>query len=313
MHEDARARLSATIASTEPEAPVQALGHAIAWAAQALADIGQDDVLAFRCAVALDEALSSLTGLFALVPGVIELAAPGAEVVSQIAARQAALDRLRAKLTCDRATLEASAEVERQLADAKAEHENLRARIAQLKHAQAVAGELPALRAVLADLEAELGDAEGNAVEGSASAVLERLESAIAKILRLSDEQQALLAPGLADMIADAAQAADDVAAARARVDEITNELAARLAEAEQLKQEYDRRLPALEQYRRADSELAVGLSGAAAEPASPALDAVHAALGGIERQLVEVDAQLRPLLQRHADTYEGAMAVRGW
>lgn len=317
MSSDLKTGLSAALLQTGPVAPIDALRYAVSWATQSLAtEVGEDDVAALRCVRALNGVLPELTELLRLVPDLIRVADPGGPVSERIAAYQAELSRQLARLAAERAALEEAGDLERQVQETDSEHNRLRTRIDELEHGQQLAAELPDLQARQTALEAAVAEAGA----GDGAEVVHGLTEAAHQLLQLTDEQRSLLGAELARLVAEATDAAERVAAERDRRDEQAHELTARLAEAEQLRQEYQRTLPALELHRRADQDLADGLSsaglsaeGSGLAPEGSGLARARAALADIAQRITDLDNLLRPLLQEHTRAYEEATKVRTW
>jgi hypothetical protein len=311
MTEDPKAAIAAALARPDPAAPLGALEHAAAWAAQSLAaDAGQDDdVVAFERVVALDQALPRLSELFRLVPVLVDIASPGRSVSERLAACEAELGRQRAALADERAALEAMKALERQLSEAESEREELKAAIAALEHRRLLVQELPALRARQAELEVIMA----SAATGDGDEVLRKLDEALRRLRELSQAQRALLEARNAQLLIDIAVAGEVVERERARRDALVAELADRQAEAEQLRREHEQNLPALIAEREADHDLVTGLTTAGLLAGETAAERVQAELADIGDRLAAVSRSLKPLLDEQAAKYAAARQIRGW
>src|SRR5581483_8205297 len=119
----------ATSAGRERPGPVKALeelGGTADRAARAVACVGGDDVAAFECVVALDQALPHVVGLLRQVPELLRVASPGAAVSSRLASAEAELSRQQAALAAERSQLEATRDLEKRAAEVEAERGRLR-------------------------------------------------------------------------------------------------------------------------------------------------------------------------------------------
>jgi chromosome segregation ATPase len=301
--------------SEEPKpaaaAALTALGSAIASAVESLAvGVGQDRLAAFQCVDAIKKALPLLGDLLDLVPGLVQLASPGRTVSERLADGNARLASQHAELETAWAQLQALTAVEDQVQEAAAETSRLQARIDEIERTQRLAQDLPVLRAQLEALE----EASADATDGDEAQVAERLTAGARRLLTLTERQRALLGTETDKMIGDLGAAQEALAAERSRAGELRTELATRIAEAEQLRNEHERNLPALVAYRQADQDLADGLGAAAAVGRSGSgLERVRAALGDIARQLADVDRNLKPLVEDHAQAYVDSRQIRNW
>jgi chromosome segregation ATPase len=310
MTEDPKAAIAAALARPDPAAPLGALEHAAAWAAQSLAAAGRDDdVVAFERVVALDQALPRLSELFRLVPALVDAASPGQSVSERLAACAAELGRQRAALAGEREALEAIQGLERQLSEAESEREELRAAIAALEHRRLLVQELPALRARQAELEAIMASV---ATDGG-DEVLRKLDEALRRLRELSQAQRALLEARNAQLLTDIAVAGEVVERERARRDALAAELAGRRGEAEDFRRELEQNLPALNAQREADQDLVTGLTAAGLPAGESAVERVQAELTSIGDRLEAVGRSLKPLVDEQATRYAAARQIRGW
>lgn len=306
-------RKTTAAAGDERPGPAEALevfGDAADQAARTvLAGVGDDDVVAFECVVALDEALRYVAGLLGQVPELLRLASPGAAVSSRLAAAEGELRRQQAALATERDQLEAARELEKRAAEVEAERDRLRGRIERLEHSRLIEQELPGLRARRDELEAAV--AQASADEGDE--VIRGLDRAARRLLELTEEQRSLIAAGNDRLIPQVSAAAEAAARERTRRDELTAELAATEQEAGQLLAEQERIIPGLEARRRADQDLLVGLEAGGLPPGASAAGRVRAELTEIERRIAAAEELLGPLLRQYAQAYADARQVLSW
>jgi DNA repair exonuclease SbcCD ATPase subunit len=291
-------------------ASLQALGHAALWAQQAVpAEVGEDDVVAFECVIALDQALAHFAVLLRSMPELLRVASPGQAVSDRLAAAEAELGHQQSRLDAERAGLTAARNLEQRAAGLQAERDRIRQRIEELEHASLIERELPALRARQAELEAAISPAV--AAEGAVAVA--GLAAAARRVLELTDEQKALIQAKNDQLVTTLADATEAVASEQARHDEVTTQLADREQEAEQLAAQQRQALPALRARHEADSALAAGLDAGGLPAGDGAASRVGAEIAAIEDRITAAENLLRPLMQRHAQAYEEARKVRGW
>ncbi len=310
MTDEPKAALAAAISRPGPVAPLEALGHAARWAALTLqAQVAEDDVAAFECVIALDDALSRLAGLLNCLPDLLRVASPGRTVSERLASAEAEVSRQRSQLATERARLEQARDVELRAAELVAERGRLRLRIAELERSSLIERELPALRTLLAGLEATISPATVNEGEEASR----RLATASGRLLELTEEQQALIQQQNVPLVPALATATEAVAREKARHDDLTAQLAAMERDAEQLAAERERTLPGLRARQEADRDLLAGLDAGGLPVGDSAAVRVRSELAGLQRRIADAEGLLRPLLLRHAQAYEDARKMRGW
>jgi regulator of replication initiation timing len=313
MTDDPRAGLSDALSLTDPGAPLEALRHAIAWAARSLSTEldrdDADDVVALQRVSDLDRALADLGDLMSRVPTIVRIASPGPILKDRIAGHQSTLEQQRADLTADRMALDAVADLERQLKETETERERLQTRISMLDRQHQLASQLPALRARLEALQEVVPDATAEDAEH----VAKGLVAAVHVLAELTAEQRELIGSELAKLIDDNASAAEALAEGRQRCDELNAEVDSRLTNAEQLQHEQQLSLPALELHRLADQNLTDGLGAAGVPLADSALESVRRQLAEIAARISELDGHLKPLLEEHTRAYAHARRIRNW
>lgn len=311
MNNDPKESLAAALARSGPAAALTALRSAIAWAADSLSDVSAsgDDLAALQAVIALGDAMADLERLFGLVPALVEIASPGRSVEQRMAAHQSTLNRLRTELDADRSALKAAGDVEKRLAQAQAQHDEMRAQIAILELQRAVAGQLPALEATLGSLREAIDEATARQAEQ----VAQGLVTAVRRLADLTQEQRGLIGGDLARLAEDVVTSGEALAAETARLDELRAEEAARLSEAQEIRREHEEALPALELHRRADEALTEGLAAGCPPSDESALERVRGSLADIGQHLADLDTALKPLLEQHASAYTEARRIRNW
>lgn len=310
MSDGPEAAIVEAIGLPAPAGPLAALGHAADWAAQAVVTaVGEDDIAAFECVVALDDVLPRVAALLRTVPDLVRGASPGQTATARLAAAEAEFTRLQADLAAQRGRLEAARHLEQQAAELEAERERLRQRIERLERSQFIERELPALRT----RQAELEDAVSQASSAAGEEVVLALETAGRRLLELTEEQASLLAVKSGQLVPALAVAASSLAQETARRDQLAAELAERERDAEQLRVELQQVLPGLQARQQADRDVLDGID-AVGLPAGPsAAERVGAELTAIEQRITDVEAMLKPLLKQHAHAYEEARQLRSW
>jgi hypothetical protein len=310
MSDDPRATLAETLTRSGSAAALEALDHAAQWAAQALpAEVGDDDVAAFECVVALDQALAHVAALLRLLPDLLRTASAGQAISDRLAAARAELERQRVALAGEHDTLAQARDLEQRAGQLRAERDAATARIAELRQASVIERELPALRARQADLEAAISPAA--AAEGAQAVA--GLVAAARHVLDLTGEQKALVEAANHRLITALAEATEAASRERGRHEELTAQLADAEREAEELAAQRRQVLPALRARQEADSALAAGLDAGGLPAGDSAASRVREELADTERRIAVAEDLLRPLLLRHAEAYEEARKVRGW
>lgn len=308
MTDDAKAAIDAALSLPGAAAPLRVLGCAADWASQMIRAEDGDDVAALECVIELDDALPAVVGLMRLVPELVRQASPGGVVSDRLAAVASELVRQQEELAAERGRLESVRDLERQVREAEAERDGLRASIEQLERGQLIGRELPGLRARRDELQATLSRAQS----GDGDDVIHALLDGARRLRELTDTQRSLLAEGNDALVPAVGAAAEEAKRELDRRDELTAELEKRQREAADLREQQDRTLPALNARRQADEDLLTGLTTAGLSSGTSALERVRAELTDIERRIETAEALLKPLLRQHAQEYEEATRVRG-
>jgi DNA repair exonuclease SbcCD ATPase subunit len=299
---------------TAPEHRVRAmrslaeLGEAITAASAALLAIPDDDRrTAYLCAEPLDAALTGLTALLEAAPEITGLGAPKSRVRESLDHSREELSTMRAEVAAHRAVLDQLMETQEQFADASIEARELRDRIAALERVKHSVAEIPALREAAAGLEADVAALDA----ADATAVAERLASAVERLALLSEQQRSALSDDAGAMIVRAESAASELSDLRARADAAAAETARHEDEAAQLKAAHGDTLAVLAAWSRADLDLADGMRQTIPGTSDNPTRSLLGELDGITQRLRELDGVLGPLLDVHASAYEEARKTR--
>lgn len=292
----------------EPAEKLLALRRVITDASKALlADVGDDDVAAINCVLAMEDALGDLSDLLGLVPSLLDIASLGPRVDERVAARCHEVERQHAELMRQRAALDADRELAGQLDQIKAEQEQIAGRIADLTRVKQITEELPALRATLRTLEQSTTTAQ----ETEAEQVSADLTAAARALASLTERQRSAVGAELSAMTDAVETAVRQTAEQREQLADLKDRLAAQIAEAQELKNATDTDLPALQLHVQADAELVSGLDNAGLGNGDLRVDRVKGALADVAQRLADLDTNLRPLLIAHARAYEQARQIR--
>jgi chromosome segregation ATPase len=295
-----------------------ALGHAIVWATGSLRVVDSvDETAVFRHVGAVSDAFAHVDALIEALAPVVDSDVVGATVQRRLDRYGAKLEEAREQVARTSSNLAALREREADLHAAAAEQAEPNACCAELRRLTELAGKPPALRARTAELEPDVA-----AIHDEATEAEEGLWREASRIIRLTEEQRALLAPDLRRLVDEAARAETDLMAERARHGELAAVLAGRLADFERLRADHSR-LPSLRAYAAAQRELVEGLARLdAADPSSAsdeesdnkmAFARVAATIADVERRLADLDTVLKPVLERHAEAHEEARAMVTW
>lgn len=214
-----------------------------------------------------------------------------------------------AELAAYRTTLGELAKTEAELTKAAAEADELRDRATALERDKRTAEQIPMLRAVVQDLEADIAALD----VPDAADVGERLASAVARLAALTERQRDVLRGEAADAVARAERAASELAGLRARTDTAAADVARHESESEQLMAAHGDTLATLAAWSHADLDLAEGMREALPATNGTVLENLHSELEGITKRLTGLDEILGPLLTTHARAYERARQIRSY
>ena len=316
MTADARTLLVESLrAASDETSALVALGHALAWATGSLRAVDlTDEAAVFRQVGAASDAFAYVGSLVEALAPLIDSDIAGAMIQRRLDQYGTELEKTREQVVRAGSEVAALRRREADLRVAAAEHAELAGRRTELRRMTELAGELPALRERLAEMEAgaaavhdEVADAEND------------LRREADRLVRFTEEQRALLAPDLRRLMDEAARAEADLMTEQARHRELEAALAADVADFERLRADHGK-LPSLAAYAAAQRELVDGFALLdPPDPEDPSADSrtpparASAAIADIERRLTDLDTVLKPVLQRHSEAYETARTLLTW
>ncbi|TDB83713.1 hypothetical protein E1264_27360 [Actinomadura sp. KC216] len=254
----------------------------------------------------LNRALDGLPGLLAAARALLDRTDLGPVLATRLDAAWTEAETLRAELIEAEGLAERLGPALAELADVKARHADLTARLAEVRRLDALKGEVETLRSATSDLyrrEAELSGVRGAERElAEAAAPLEA--SAALRLAELDTETRRAVerAERLAGEVTSAERR---LAVQRGAVTAREDGLAALQTQFAELQDIADRTLPRIEAHRRADRELCAAL-GVGLLTKGPGLEHLQAALDEMEERLRQTDDALREALRaRDADHAE--------
>ncbi|WP_406472475.1 hypothetical protein [Streptomyces sp. NBC_01615] len=319
---------------TDRETALHVLGSAARWAAHALGRLNSasdggssddtDGADALETLFALDDALADTRDLAAkALPELLAEARPGESVAQGTRDVMNELTAVTERVAAQRAALESLVEREEELRRRLAEHEKLRQEVDELRRLERLAEELDGLRAQREVVDARLRELRGRDL-GAAD---RELRTGADDLLRLTEEQLAVLEPQTRESLEQAAAAQKVLAATEHELSESSHQLTAdqdRLEhvqeELERIQKEQDKVFVSLTRYARADQELAQALREAAGTDSRGAvpgrgltLEEVEALTRTVEKRLVDADRALRSVLTDRQESQEdGGTKVTG-
>ncbi|ARZ71968.1 hypothetical protein SMD11_6392 [Streptomyces albireticuli] len=254
----------------------------------------------------LDDALTEAEGVSRAAGPLLAAARPGPSTEAYLRDRERELGEVKRRTAAARADFDSLAEAEEELRGRLAEHAALRERVAELRRLERLIEALDALAGQRAAVAERLAFLRSRA-DGTEEAVAE----GCAELLRLTQDQLALLAPRARTALEAAAAAQAELAFEEGRLACSEARLAtvsARLAEVGVLHRE---RVAALSARTRADRELADALAslpepwkGAYAGGGDgTAPERARALLDGVEERLRDVEEALRRALDEEEGT----------
>ncbi|GGX73313.1 coiled-coil domain-containing protein [Streptomyces hiroshimensis] len=311
----------------EQEAALRVLGCAFRWAAAAIGrlDGGASGSPALAALYGLDDALEEGRALAGALPGLLAAARPGHEVGSGTEELMRRLADATDQVAGERATLEKLVATEAALRRRLAEHEMLRRQVDELRRLERLVAALDALR----EQQEVIGERLA-ALRGRDAGVEEALRTSSDALVRLTEEELAVLAPQTRRTLERAAEAQGALAAAEREQHATAEELASCRDRLQRIRDERGAQLASLSRHAQADRELAralreaaaatgatgaAGAAGAASVPqeqhVTPA--EVEAVTETIERRLREADEALGRVLeeQRRQDAEGRVMLLR--
>ncbi|MGH3901245.1 MAG: hypothetical protein ACRDTA_23945, partial [Pseudonocardiaceae bacterium] len=259
------------------------------------------------------DALGELTKLTDVVPSLVATARPGPAVEEYLRECTEALSRLTGGTTRTRTVLAELRQREAELRARVAEHEELLARVTELRRLERLAGALDELQA-----QREVIDARLAAITAPVIETEQVLGAGAVELVRLTEGRWEALQPAVRASLEQAAEA-------QARLQIVEQDLRgqesafmAASARHDELRTEHELRVAALRVHTQADREVADALAafdGTHGEDVS-GLGRTRALLDDVDRQLREADVVLARILgerQQRAEqtriTWSGAPA----
>ncbi|MEU1671189.1 hypothetical protein ABZ752_04040 [Streptomyces roseifaciens] len=319
--DDARreiADLLATAGLSDQEAALRTLGLAFQWAAAALGrvDGGESGSTALAALYDLDDALEEGRCLPGVLPGLLAAARPGREVARGTEELVRELAEATDRVARERAGLEKLLATEEALRRRLAEHEVLRRQVDELRRLERLVVALDALR----EQQEVIGERLAQ-LRGRDTGTEEALRTSSDALVRLTEEQLAILAPQARRTLERAAEAQAELAAAEGEQRANAVELSSCHERLQRIRDDRGAQLAALSRHAQADRELARALreaAGAAGSTAVPPGGLVTAAdvesvTEAVGRRLREADEVLRRVLEEHRqqDTEGRVMLLR--
>ncbi|MGW7365470.1 hypothetical protein ACWGI8_19015 [Streptomyces sp. NPDC054841] len=329
---DSRQKIADTLADSgrsDRETALQVLGCAVRWAADTLgrpdraSDGGTPDDAAdadgadaLTALYALDDALADARDLAEALPGLLEAARPGERVARGTRDLMGELTAAAERVASERAALEKLAEREKELRRRLAEHEKLRQEVDELRRLERLVEELDELRAQQEVVDARLRDLRGRDLGGADR----ELGTGADALLRLTEQQLAVLAPRTRQTLERAAAAQEALASTELELSEGSRELAACQDRLQHIQAEQGKVFASLTRYAQADRELAQALreaSGADTRGVVPGqgltLEDVEALTRTVEQRLIDADRTLsRVLTDRQGLQEDGGTKITG-
>ncbi|MFC8665716.1 hypothetical protein [Streptomyces sp. NPDC057199] len=318
MVDDCRRGIAEALAAddtSDQEAALRVLGHALRWAAAALRR--QDDAAggapALAALYALDDALEDARGLAQALPGLLAAARPGDQVARGTGDLMRELTEVTDRVRGERETLERLADTQAALRGRLAEHEGLRRQVDELRRLERLVVALDGLQEQQQVIGARLAE-----LRGRDAGVDEALRTSSDALVRLTEDQLTVLAPRTRGTLERAATVQSALAAAEREYRASSDELATYQDRLEAVQAAQGSRLASLNRHARADRLLARALheaSGAGAPATAPdgglTLEQVEAAADVIERRLRDADEILTAVLEEREELdTEGKVVV---
>jgi vacuolar-type H+-ATPase subunit I/STV1 len=316
--EDSRRAIAEALDATETtdqEASLRVLGHALRWATAALRrlDDGASGAPALAALYALDDALTDGRALPQALPALLAAARPGKQVARGTEELMRELTETVDRVHSERESLERLADTEDALRRRLAEHEELRRQVDELRRLERLVVALDGLQEQQQVIGARLAE-----LRGRDAGVDVGLRTSSDALVRLTEDQLAALAPQTRQTLQRAATVQSALAAAEREYQDGSDELATYQDRLESVHAAQGARLGSLKRHAQADRTLARALHEAAG-PDGPlgapdgglTLEQVEAAADAIERRLREADATLTAILrEREEHDTEGRTIV---
>ncbi|MET7848395.1 hypothetical protein ABZT48_09130 [Streptomyces avermitilis] len=297
---------------------MSALGASLRCAAEALAEIRDDDgVAALEGLFGLFDALEEVPALAAEVPRLVAAARPGQRLAEQLDKQLAELAALHGQVRDDRTALERLAAAEDELRQRLAEHGVLRERIEELRRLERLVDTLDAL-----DGQQQVVDERLEVLRSRDTSAEQTLAADCEALVRLSEDQLDALALQTREAVRLAEESDELLTAKKRELAQVTAELAESHQNLEAVRAELGERIPEWERYARANRELAEALSaweavegddtgdglGDRLAKGSTALERARRVAADVEQRLAEIDRVLREALEeRDGDANAGA------
>ncbi|MCT9076000.1 coiled-coil domain-containing protein [Streptomyces fulvoviolaceus] len=308
---------------TDRDTALRILGSAVGWAADTLGRLGQasdgrppDDADALNAVFALDDALTDTPGLAEALPGLLEAARAGKSMERRTTALMDELTAAAGRVASERAALAELLKKAEELRRRRAEHEKLRQEAEELRRLEQLAKELDELRAQREAVDTRLRELRGR----NLGAVDEELRTAADDLLRLTEEQLALLEPRTRQALERAVAAQEALANTEYELSEGSHQLAADQDRLERIQAEQGKVFTSLARYAQADRELTRALREAAgADTSGPVpeqgltLEEVEDLTRTIEQRLIDADQALNSVLtDRQRPEENGGTKITG-
>ncbi len=300
------------------QAALSALGASLRCAAEALAEIRDDDgVAALEGLFGLFDALEEVPALAAEVPRLVAAARPGQRLAEQLDKQLAELAALHGQVRDDRTVLKRLADTEEELRQRLTEHAELRERIEELRRLERLVDALDAL-----DGQRQVVDERLEVLRSRDTSAEQDLAAGCGALVRLSEDQLDALGPQTREAVRLAEESDERLTAKKRELARVTAELAESHQNLEAVRAELGERIPEWERYARANRELAEALSawegvegddtgdglGDRLAKGRTALERARRVATDVERRLAEIDRVLREALEeRDGDANAGA------
>jgi DNA repair exonuclease SbcCD ATPase subunit len=311
LSEEAKERLAEAVGRGDDLDALHALRWSLMWSAQAIGRLSREQsaTAPVEAVFLLDDALRGTEIVSRAVPGLLAAADPGPDVGEYVQQREREIAEVRRRTAECRQQMDAAAKDENELRDRLAEHDALRARVAELRR-------LERLVEVLDEIEGQRRVVEERLLllRERANGTEPTLERGSAELLRLTQDQLSRLAPSVSTALEEAARKQAELAAAQKSLAGAEADVAAasaRLAE-------HEVRLAELGAHADANRRLMEAM--ASFEDAThadgrhlTALERARVLIDGIEKRLHEVDTALSRALEAGDRASGPGRAVVAW
>ncbi|MFD7826000.1 hypothetical protein [Kitasatospora sp. NPDC059803] len=297
----------------------QVLRAALSWVCTELRtlDAGPGGSTALAVLYELDDALSAAATLADAVPELLDAARAGASLRGGVAKLTDRLAQVGDLLATERTDLTDLLDRQEELRRRLADHAELRRQVDELRRLERIVAALDGLGEQQATITARLLQ-----LRGKDAGVEDALRISAERLLQLSEEQLAVLAPQTRQALARAEQTEAALAAEQRTFDSAQQRLALVEQQLADLQGLRDGQLAALRLHAQTDAELARALAGSSSSPDTAetadrstrsALAEAEALATFVETRLREVDAGLRRALDRRDLQGAEAHAALSW